>query len=166
MDLSGRAGDDQVAKACQTEGAAQQQCGEVQHQVNSGPKGIVHSGRVRAKAGEWQSHHGKAKCHMSGQLLAEISIPYTRLHSTPLHAPAVMLLTHISGNNHRFLCFRPRALLLVPNFWVWGRRLGRSQSRVTYLKNHYTSIFVSQMNRKVLYEAGNTKYCLVYKNIH
>lgn len=74
-----------------------------------------------------------------------------------------MLLTHISGNNHRFSCVRLGALLLVPNFWVWGRRLGSNQSRVIHLKNHFTSIFVSQMNRKVLYKAENTKYCLVYK---
>lgn len=91
--------DDQVVKACQTEGAAW--CGEVQHQVSSGPEVVVHSGRVKAKAVEWQSPPWK------GLLPCEWAATNRDLHSThPDHTPhlcmlpAAMLL-HIRQHTHR-----------------------------------------------------------------
>lgn len=134
--------DDQVVKACQTEGAAW--CGEVQHQVSSGPEVVVHSGRVKAKAVEWQSPPWK------GLVPCEWAATNRDLHSTcPDHTPhlcmlpAAMLLTfptYRATHPQVSSYFKLGTLgcdlysIAIPYFWILGRRLGRNQSRLVHIK--------------------------------
>lgn len=76
----------------------------VQHQVSSVPGGAVHSGRVKAKAGQWQ------RLTWEGLMPCERAVANWDLHFIhpdcaphPCMLPAIMLLTltHISGNKHR-----------------------------------------------------------------
>lgn len=147
--------DDQVVKACQTEGAAW--CGEVQHQVSSGPEVVVHSGRVKAKAVEWQSPPWK------GLVPCEWAATNRDLHSTcPDHTPhlcmlpAAMLLTfptYRATHPQVSSYFKLGTLgcdlysIAIPYFWILGGGLVEINQGLYISKNH--NVFVFQINRKI-----------------
>lgn len=145
------------AKACQREGAARQRCGGVQRQVSSGPGEAVRTGRVKAKAGPWQSPSWKglvpgqwAAANWDLHLIHPDCTPHTFACSLPsCSSPSP---THqATATGPLFLQARSSRLGLHaaagPSFWVWGRRLGRNQptNGDTY-EDHYISVF--WINRK------------------
>lgn len=167
--------DDQVVKACLTEGAAW--CGEVQHQVSSGPEVVQFiQGGSRQRLQSGRAHPGKAWCHVSGQPRTGTSIPHaqTTPHTfacslPPCFSPSL----HIGQHTHRSPLTLSQELqvvtfILLPSLisGFWGGGLVEINQGLYISKNH--NVFVFQINRKIpptcllLYEAKKKKNTVKY----